>query len=260
VSPLLAASGEFVSPGPSDFWQPLVGDGAFALTRPSVVLVLSAGLIIWFFATVSRRLSVVPGKAQFAAEGVYGFVRNGIGRDIIGSHDFLKFLPLLMSLFTIILVNNLFGVLVPIQYPTFSRIGFPIALTLVVFVVYHTVAFRRKGFLGYMRSLVPSGLPKALIPYMWLLEFITYFITRPLTLALRLFGNMFAGHLMLLIFTLGGEYLLLHTSGLLPVAGVLSFIFTIVMSFFEILIEFLQAYVFTLLAALYIAGAVADEH
>jgi F-type H+-transporting ATPase subunit a len=265
VSLLLAsgapvADGGFVAPGPADFWQPLVGDGAYALTRPSVVLVLSVVLILGFFVTASRRMSMVPSRSQFAAEGVYGFVRNSVGRDIIGSKDFLKFVPLLLTMFLMILVNNLFGIIPVVQFPTFSRIGFPIALTIVVYVVYQTVAFRRKGFLGYFKSLVPPGLPGWIIPLMFVLEFITYFINRPLTLALRLFGNMFAGHLMLLVFTLGGEYLLLHSTAPNKVAGVLSFAFTIVMSFFEILIEFLQAYVFTLLAALYIAGALADEH
>jgi F-type H+-transporting ATPase subunit a len=95
---------------------------------------------------------------------------------------------------------------------------------------------------------------------MFVLELLTYFVTRPVTLALRLFGNMFAGHLLLLVFTLGGEYLLLHGSVPLKGAGILAFLFTIVMTFFELLVEFLQAFIFTMLAALYIAGAVADEH
>jgi F-type H+-transporting ATPase subunit a len=255
----LADGGGFVAPGPSDFWQPLVGDGSYALTRPSVVLVISVGVILWFFVTVSRRLSLVPSRSQFAAEAVYGLVRNGLGRDIIGSHDFLKFLPLLFTMFTMILVNNLAGVIPFVQFPTFSRIGFPIALAIITYVVYQVTSFRRKG-LKYLTGMVPGGVPGWLWPVMWLLEFLTYFVTRPVTLALRLFGNMFAGHLLLLVFTFGGQYLLLHSTVVNKVPGVLSFAFTIVMSFFEVLIEFLQAYVFTLLTALYIAGAVADEH
>ena len=259
---MVLLSDTFVAPGPSDFWQPLIGDGAYALTRPSVEFIISVALIAFFFVRVSRGLSVVPGKTQFMAEGAYGFVRNSIAREVIGSHDFLQFVPLLFSMFVLILLNNLFGVVPFFQFPTMSRLAFPIVLTLVVYVVYHTVAIRRKGLIPYLKSLVPPGLPAPYVmnPFLFFLEFITYFVTRPLTLSLRLFGNMFAGHLMLLVFTFGGEYLLLHTHGLLPVAGVISFLFTIVMSFFEILIEFLQAYVFTMLAALYIAGAVADEH
>jgi F-type H+-transporting ATPase subunit a len=257
---LAADGGGFVAPGPSDFWQPLIGNGDYALTRPSVVLGISVVGILWFFVAVGRRLAVVPSRSQFAAEGVYGLVRNGLARDIIGSREFLKFVPLLFTMFLMILVNNLFGIIPFIQFPTFSRIAFPIALTIIVYVVYQTVAFRKKGFLGYLKSMVPPGVPGWLVPAMWVLEFLTYFVNRPVTLALRLFGNMFAGHLLLLVFTFGGEYLLLHSSTLNMVPGVLSFAFTIVMSFFEILIEFLQAYVFTLLAALYIAGAIADEH
>ena len=150
-------------------------------------------------------------------EGAYNFVRNTIGRDIIGTKDFLQFVPLLFTLFTLILVNNVFGIVPFVQFPTMSRVGIPIVLTLIVYVVYHTVAIRRKhGVLPYMKSLIPPGLPGWLKPILFVLEFLTYFVIRPLTLALRLFGNMLAGHLMLLVFILGGEYLLLHGDNLVP--------------------------------------------
>jgi F-type H+-transporting ATPase subunit a len=149
-----------------------------------------------------------------------------------------------------------------VQFPTMSRVGIPIVLTLIVYIVYHTVAIRRKhGVVGYMKSLIPPGLPGWLKPILFVLEFLTYFVIRPLTLALRLFGNMLAGHLMLLVFILGGEYLLLHGDNLfLKTSGVLSFGFSIAMTFFELLIEFLQAFIFTLLAALYISDAVSEHH
>jgi len=257
------ADGEsFVAPTPANFWQPLIaGDGAWAITRPAVVCLLSVGLLGWFFVASTRRLSLVPGKGQWRAEMAYDFVRNTIARDVIGSKDFLPFVPLLMTMFSMILVNNLFGVLPFVQFPTFSRIGFPIVLTAIVFVVYHVVGIRRKGgVLPWLKSMIPAGLPGWIVPLMFVLELLTYFVTRPVTLALRLFGNMFAGHLLLLVFTLGGEFLLLHGAAPLKVAGVLSFLFTIMMTFFEVLVEFLQAFIFTMLAALYIAGAVADEH
>ncbi len=258
--PLAEEGGGFEAPGPEDFWQPLVGEGAFAITRPAVVFVLSVVLLSAILLIGTRRLSLVPSRGQFALEGVYGLVRNGIARDIIGSHDFLKFLPLLFSMFVLILVNNLFGVTPFIQYPTMSRIGFPIALTLVVFGVYHAVGLRRKGGIGYFKSMVPPGLPWVIVPFIFLLELVTYFVTRPLTLALRLFANMFAGHLLLLVFVLGAEHLLLGGGPLLKVAGVGSFLLALVFTAFEILVQFLQAYIFTLLAALYIAGSLADEH
>jgi F-type H+-transporting ATPase subunit a len=195
-------------------------------------------------------------------EGAYNFGRNTLGRDIIGSKDFLQFLPLLFTLFTLILVNNVFGIVPFVQYPTFSRLGFPLVLTVIVYLTYHAVGIRRKhGVLNYLKSLIPPGLPGWLKPIMFVLEFLTYFIIRPLTLALRLMGNMLAGHLMLLVFILGGEYLLLHGGNIgLKGAGILSMVFAVGMSFFELLIEFLQAFIFTLLAALYLSEAVSDEH
>lgn len=255
--------GGFQTPGVANFWWPVVGgDSAWALTRPAIVLLISVGLLAWFYVGATRKLTVVPSKNQFLVEGSYNFVRNTLGRDIIGSKDFLPFVPLLMTLFTLILVNNVFGIVPFVQYPTFSRLGFPLVLTVIVYLTYHAVALRRKhGVVNYLKSLVPPGLPGWLKPILFVLEFLTYFVIRPVTLALRLMGNMLAGHLMLLVFILGGEYLLLDGDGIfLQFSGVLSFAFSILMTFFELLIEFLQAFVFTLLAALYIGDAVSEHH
>ena len=141
-----------------------------------------------------------------------------------------------------------------------SRIGFPIALTLIVYVTYHYLGIKKHGLVGYFKSLVPPGLPAWIVPMIFVLEVITFFITRPLTLALRLFGNMFAGHLLLLLFITGGQYMVINGGFGLKIAGVGSWVMAFVLTIFEVLIEFLQAYIFTLLAATYIAGALADEH
>jgi F-type H+-transporting ATPase subunit a len=103
--------------------------------------------------------------------------------------------------------------------------------------------------------------PAFILPLLYPLELITYFVTRPVTLALRLFGNMFAGHLLLLLFITGGEYMIFDAGGIfMKVAGAGSFLMAFVLTLFELLVEFLQAYIFVLLSALYIAGALADEH
>jgi F-type H+-transporting ATPase subunit a len=260
-----AADGEgFQAPGTESFWWPLIGSDTsnWTFTRPAFVVMASVVIIGFFFWTVAGRLTVVPTRRQWVAEQGYGFVRNTIARDIIGAKDFRPFVPLLLTLFTLILFNNVMGIFPFVQFPSMSRIAFPIVLTLIVYVVYHTVALRRKhGVIGYMKSLVPPGLPMWLRPIMFALEFLTYFIIRPLTLALRLFGNMLAGHLMLLVFILGGEYLLLHGSNLfIQASGILGLAFGIVMTFFELLVQFLQAFIFTLLSALYISDAVSEEH
>lgn len=248
------------APTPAEFYQPLIGHGDFAITRPMVVLAISVALLSWALVATTKRAAVVPGKGQWVTESAYNFVRNGLARDIIGSRDFLKFVPLLFSMFMLILVNNLFGIIPPIQYPTMSRIGFPIALTLLVFVIYHAVGIKKSGVWGHIKHMIPPGLPKPIYVLIIPLELLTYFVTRPLTLALRLFGNMFAGHLLLLLFITGGEYMLIHGGFGLKLAGVGSFGMAFVLTAFEGLIEFLQAYIFTLLAATYIAGSLADEH
>lgn len=265
VLPMLATEGEetsFTSPGTEDFWWPVLGgDSDWALTRPAVFVLISVAVLAFIFLTATRKLTLVPSKRQFMVEGTYNFVRNTIARDIIGTKDFKRFIPLLLTLFTMILLNNVFGIIPLIQYPSMSRVGFPIVLTLIVYVVYQYNAIKAKHGVGkYLMSLIPGGLPRWLRPILFVLEFLTYFIIRPVTLALRLFGNMLAGHLMLLVFILGGEYLLLHGSNLLMNAsGVLSLAFAVGMTFFELLIQFLQAFIFTLLAALYIGDAVSTE-
>ena len=255
-----ADGGGFQTPKAAEFYQPLWFDGPLAITRPSVILILSVGLIAWYLIATTKQAAIVPGKGQWVTESAYGFVRNGIARDIIGSKDFLRFVPLLFSMFALLLVNNLFGVIPPFQFPTMSRIGFPIALTLVVYVTYHFIGIKRVGVGAYFKNLVPAGLPGWIVPTIFVLEVITFFITRPLTLALRLFGNMFAGHLLLLLFITGGEYMVIHGGLGLKIAGAGSFAMAFVLTVFEMLIEFLQAYIFTLLAAMYIAGSLSDEH
>lgn len=255
-------SGGFVSPSTNDFYWPVFGgDSNWAITRPTIMFVISVLLISWFF-MAGRKLSVVPTKRQWIVEQAYGLVRNTIGKDVIGAQHYKRFLPLLCAVFFMVLVNNLFGIIPFIQYPSTSRIGFPIALTLVVYVVYHIVALQSKGgVFRYLKSLVPGGVPGWLVPVMWVLEFATYFIIRPVTLALRLFGNMLAGHLLILVFVLGGEYLLLHSGNIgLAGAGVLSLLFAIVMSFFELLVMSLQAFIFAMLTALYIGDALSESH
>lgn len=259
---ILLAAGEgtgFEAPGPADFWQPLVGDGPWAITRSMVVALLSVILISGWLLWSTRKVAVVPGKAQFVTESVYGMVRNGLAKDIIGSKEFLRFVPLLFTMFTLILVNNLFGIIPPIQFPTMSRFGFPLALALIVYVVYHAVGIKSMGLGGYFKHMVPPGLPVAIVPLIFFLELLTYFVTRPVTLALRLFGNMFAGHILLLLCVLGGEHLLFEGDGALKIAGVAAFLGGFVMTLFEGFVQFLQAYVFTLLTAMYLAGAVASE-
>jgi F-type H+-transporting ATPase subunit a len=251
---------EFHAPGPADFeFPPIFGEGTF-FTKPMLVIVLGTLAIGAFFYLASRRASLVPGKVQYMGEGVYGFVRNGIVGDAIGSAG-AKFVPYLTTLFCFIAVLNLAGIIPVLQLPATSKIAIPLFLALISWGIYNGVGIRRHGFVGYFKSMMfPPGLPKAIYPLLAPLEFLSTVIIRPITLTLRLTLNMFAGHLVLLLTVLGGEYLLVEKGGALAVASIVPFAFSIILTFFEAFVQVLQAYVFVLLSALYIAGALADEH
>ena len=135
------------------------------------------------------------------------------------------------------------------------------ALAGLSWVIYNAVGIRKHGFLGYLKlQTVPSGVSKAILPLLIPLEFFSNIIVRPVTLALRLFANMFAGHILLVLFSTGGLYLLTEVGGLTGAVGILAWVLAILVAFLELLVQFLQAYVFVLLNAMYISGALADEH
>jgi len=252
-------SGEFEPPSAADFqFAPIFGD-SILFSKPVFLVALSVILVASFFIISARKAAVVPSRLQFAGEGVYSFVRNSIGQDVIGP-EFMRFVPFLFTLFTFVLCNNIFGIIPFLQFPSMSRIGFPIALAIFTYVVYHYVGIKHHGLKKYVKDICfMPGVPKWIYIILTPVEFATYFIVRPATLSLRLFANMFAGHLLLLVFTMGGEHLLASTI-LMKILSIFSFGFAIGLTFFEFGIECLQAYIFTLLTALYIAGALADEH
>jgi len=256
---LEGTGGGFVPPSTADFNLPPVLGNSQYTTKPILLVFLSVILISVFFIIASRKASVVPGKLQFAGESIYGFVRDGLAKEIIG-HDFMKFVPLLFSLFTFILTNNVFGIIPLLQFPSMSHVAFPYVLAMFPFFVFHWVGIRHHGLVKYLKAIAfMPGVPKFAYVLLTPIEIATYFITRPLTLSLRLFANMFAGHLLLLVFIMGGDHLIHGVIGLKLVAP-FSFVLAIVMTFFEFMVQCLQAYIFTLLTALYIGGALADEH
>lgn len=253
------ASGGFQPPSSADFvFSPFIGQSAY-LTKPIALVFLSVIVIAVFFVVAARKAAIVPSRLQFAGESAYTFVRNGLGRDIIGP-EFIRFVPFLFTLFTFILVNNIFGIVPFLQFPSMSRFGFPLVLALLTFVVFHATAIKHKGLGPYLKEIMfMPGIPKFVYVILTPLELMTFFFTRPVTLAVRLFANMFAGHLLLLVFILGGDHLLHGVIGLKLISP-FAFGIGIALTFFEFLVQCLQAYIFTLLTALYIAGALADEH
>lgn len=258
----LAASAP--EPGPGSFLlPPAFSVFGWEVNKPEILLAVSVVVAFGFAYATSRRAAVVPGRLQFAGELVYDFVRNSIARDNIGSHDYMKYVPYLFSVFLFVLVNNFFGVFPFIQFPSMSKFAFPVALALVTWLIYNIAGIAKHGFVGYLKhQTVPAGAQGPILLALVPLEFLSNIIVRPFTLALRLFATMFAGHLLILLFSLGAAYLVTEyaTPAVGVPAGILSFILGIGVSFLDMLIMFLQAYVFTLLTAMYIGSAIADEH
>jgi len=263
VPPPMPAEG-FKAPGVEDFNLPPIFEGIPVLEWVDKVSIqfIVAALFVWaFFALATKDPKVVPGRLQFLAEKFQGIVRDQIARDNIGP-DFRKYVPYLVALFAFILVNNVFGILPFVQFPSFSHPGMAYALAAITWLIYNYVGIKKQGFGGYVQLMTwPPGVPAWVRVILTPIEFLSNFILRPVTLSLRLFGNMLAGHLLLLVFIFGGEYMLTIADDLvLNVLSPFAFLFAIVMTFFEAFIQVVQAYIFTVLTASYIGASLADEH
>jgi F-type H+-transporting ATPase subunit a len=199
----------------------------------------------------------VPGKMQNLGEMGLMFVRDQILRPMMGKRGD-GYLPFLVSLFFFIWVMNLMEILPVAQFPPMSRIAFPVSLMLMVYVTYTYVSIKRMGLGGYFKSMIPSGVPVGILILLAPVEILQYTIVRPFTLAVRLFANMFAGHILVAVFTIATWYLFSAGVGLLFSAT--SFVLTIALTMFELLIQALQAYIFTILTAQYIGGAYEAAH
>lgn len=252
---------EFVSPGPKDFDLPPFFESVAWFTKPVLIVALATIAVFVFYYLAARKAAVVPGRLQFAGESVYGFIRNDVALDAIG-HEGLKFAPYLATLFSFIAVNNIAGIIPILQFPSTSHIAFPLVLAMISWAIFMYLGIKRAGLIRYFKDMMfPPGIPWPVYILLAPIELFSTVIVRPVTLMLRLTFNMFAGHLVLLLFVLGGEYLLLEHGGVVGIAaGSVSLIGSIVLTFFEGFVQLLQAYVFTLLTALYIGGALADEH
>lgn len=256
-------SGEgYVPPGVNDLYPPPIFDAVPWLVKPIVLVALSVVIIIGFLLSATRRPALVPGRLQFTGELVYGFVRNSLARDVIGSRDYKPFVPYLFALFMFILVNNLYGILPLISFPPMAKIGFPMVLALISLVVFNTVGIKRQGFVPYFKNMMfIPGVPVFVYPLLAPIELLSTIVIRPLSLTLRLFANMFSGHLLLLVFITGSEYLMLEVANpLLKVAGAATGVLYVGLTFYELFVQVFQAYIFTLLTALYIAGATSEGH
>jgi len=244
-------------PGPSFVFTPFFRIGSFYFTKPMLLALVCALVVVWFFWAAFAKPKLVPRGAQNLAElGVF-FVRDQILRPMMGRRGD-SFLPFLVSLFFFIWIMNLMEIIPIAQFPAMSFIAFPGVLMIMVYVTYTYLGIRHQGLGGYFANMIPKGVPWPILTILAPVEILQYIIVRPFTLAVRLFANMFAGHILLLVFTLATWYMFTLSIGLLFSAT--SFILTIVLTAFEMLIQALQAYIFTILTAQYIGGSLEAGH
>jgi F-type H+-transporting ATPase subunit a len=216
-------------PGPTFIFTPFFRLGAFYFTKPMLLALVCAVGVVGFFWAAFANPKLVPRGVQGLGEMGIGFVREQILLPMIGKRGD-KFLPF----------------------------AFPVALMLMVYGTYTYLGIKHQGLGGYFKNMIPSGVPGPILIILAPVEILQYVLIRPFTLAIRLFANMFAGHILLLIFTLATWYLFSLSIGLL--FSVTSFVLTIVLTAFEMLIQALQAYIFTILTAQYIGGSLEAGH
>jgi len=248
----------FPAPGLNDFdFKPLFTIGSFNFTKPEMIAFLSAFIVIGFFWAAFAKPKMIPGRLQSLGELGVLAVRDQIVRPSLGKNGD-KYLPLLVSMFFFILVMNLMELIPVLQFPSMSRIGFVVPLAAIVYILYIYLGFKNQGALGYISNMWPRGVPWPVYIILIPVELLRFFIIQPFTLGIRLFANMFAGHLLLSIFMVATWYLMSFSIGLLFAAGSAAMVLFVFL--LELLVDLLQAFIFTTLTATYIASSLEAQH
>lgn len=225
-----------------------------------VALVVMAALFVAY-----RKPRLVPTKFGVAVESIVDFVRNDIAIGVIGPGG-ERYAPYLLALFLYILVGNFFGITPFIMFPIGARMAIPAFLALLTYVIFVFAGFKKQGFTYVVHTLWPPGVPVALKPLIGLIELVSIFIVRPFSLAVRLFANLVAGHTMIaLLLGSGVFFIYAGATGMISplkafLVGPLWFIFGMAIYLLELLVLALQAYIFTLLSAVYIESSLHPAH
>ncbi|NHZ70482.1 MAG: F0F1 ATP synthase subunit A [Proteobacteria bacterium] len=236
----------------------------FPVTRAVFLIFLAAAIAIALLYFGLRKGATQPGKYQLSIEGLMTFVKDEIAVGIIGPTG-IKYYPYLMALFVFILIGNVFEIAPFINFPITSRMAIPLFLSLLTWVIFVFAGFKRNG-LSYLTGIIwPPGVPVFLKPLVGLIEFFSTFLVRPFSLAVRLFANLVAGHVMLtLLLSTAFISITAMLSGEIGVVkGLFGFAWwalALAIFMFEVIVILLQAYIFTLLSAVYIDTSVNVEH
>ncbi len=220
-----------------------------SITNSTLMMFIIVGFLMLFLFLITRSLQVKPSKKQVVAEGFFNFITGMISNNVTYEQK-MKLFPLVFSIFMFILFSNAFGV-IPYTFTITSHISITLAVAMIVFIIMVIVGIKRKGFIGYLHSFVPSGVPVLIAPLIFVIEFITYLI-RPFTLALRLAANMIAGHTMLKVIA--------GFVGAMGFFGIVPILFISILTGFEFFVACLQAYIFSMLTCIYLNEALATEH
>nr|WP_234988590.1 F0F1 ATP synthase subunit A [Agrococcus casei] len=235
--------------------EPLFGINRIILMR--LIALLALVLIFWLG---TRRLRLIPGRGQSLVEMGLGFVRTNIAVELLGEKDGKRFLPLLTTIFFVVLFSNLTGVIPGLNIAGTSVIGLPLVLAVVAYVAFMYAGIKKNPGGFFRNALLPKGVPWPLYIILTPIEFISTFILRPITLTLRLMMNMFVGHIMLVLFFSATHFFFLSAPGAMKLIGVGSLGMGFAFTLFELMVSALQAYVFAVLTAVYIQLALAEDH
>ena len=269
LSLFAAEGGEFHPPSIFEFYPEIVAfEGTpFAINRIMMIrLIVMVVLIVLFwlwtakFNKAVKTGNVVPGRFQLLGEMALNFVRKTIAHDQLGEKDGERFLPLLTTIFFMVFGMNITGIIPFANIAGTSVIGIPLVLAAAAYVTFIYAGVRKHGVKFFKIATVPAGVPGAFLPLVFIIEVLSTFILRPVTLALRLTMNMIAGHLLLVLCFSATQFFFFNSEGLFKFFGAGTFLFGFAFTLFEILVAFLQAYVFTLLTTVYIQLSLADDH
>ena len=243
-------------------WRGILFEGTpFEVNKVVLLMWASVAIVFGMFYVAGKRSAsgnLVPSGVQNIVESGVEFVRKDIILQTMGPEG-LAWTPFLVTFFFFIFFTNIWEVIPGIQFPVNARMALPMVMALIVWGTFLVVGVKSQGFGHYFKSIaVPPGVPPALLVLVTPIELISTIIVRPFSLMVRLFANMLAGHLLLVTFAVLSAAL--FTKGVVAIILPLPFIMLILLTGFEILVALLQAFIFTILAAVYIGGAMHPEH
>jgi F-type H+-transporting ATPase subunit a len=231
-----------------------IGGHQIAFTNSALFMLIIVAVVSTFLIGATSRRAIVPGRLQSAAEMSYEFIANTV-RSSAGPEG-MKFFPFVFTLFMFVLFANMIG-LIPYSFTVTSQLIVTASLALTVFFIVVGYGFWRNG-LHFLNLFVPKGVPKLILPAIVVIEVLS-FVSRPVSHSVRLFANMLAGHITLQVFA--GFIIMLAGAGILGWFGaVLPLAMVVMLSALELLVAFLQAYVFAILTCIYLNDAIHPGH